>query len=391
MDGRDELYLTRLGRTRGAMTAAGLEVLLVTDPVNIQYATGATNMSVFTARTPARYLLVFASGPVVLFDFFGGEHLAAELPTVDEVRSARALCFVSSNGSVVEQSKAMATEIAGMVRDQLGRLDRLAIDRFRFETADALRAAGFDLADADPIFSRARRVKPPIELSFMHEAMRRVEDATVVFEERLRPGVTENQAWSEFHAPFIASHGHYIVARLMQSGHRTFPYFQECSDRVIESGDLVCLDTDTTAFEGYSVDFSRTFLAGDCTPTGDQRSLYARAHEQLMHNSALIGPDVSFEHVARHAWPVPAEHQASRYYCLGHGLGMSGEFPNLAHAAPDERYPLDDAFEPGMVFCVESYVGSATTREGVKLEDQLLITETGTEVMNRYGFDARLG
>lgn len=391
MDGRDELYLTRLGRTRGAMTAAGLEVLLVTDPVNIQYATGATNMSVFTARTPARYLLVFASGPVVLFDFFGGEHLAAELPTVDEVRSARALCFVSSNGSVVEQSKAMATEIAGMVRDQLGRLDRLAIDRFRFETADALRTAGFDLADADPIFSRARRVKQPIELSFMCEAMRRVEDATVVFEERLRPGVTETQAWSEFHAPFIASHGHYIVARLMQSGHRTFPYFQECSDRVIDSGDLVCLDTDATAFEGYSVDFSRTFLAGDGSPTGDQRSLYARAHEQLMHNSALIGPDVSFEHVARHAWPVPAEHQASRYYCLGHGLGMSGEFPNLPHAVPDEPYPLDDAFEPGMVFCVESYVGSATTRQGVKLEDQLLITETGTEVMNRYGFDARLG
>ena len=53
MDGRDELYLTRLGRTRDAMTAAGLDVLLVTDPVNIQYATGATNMSVFTARTPA--------------------------------------------------------------------------------------------------------------------------------------------------------------------------------------------------------------------------------------------------------------------------------------------------------------------------------------------------
>ena len=163
--------------------------MLITDPVNIQYATGATNMSVFTARTPARYLLVFAAGPVILFDFFGGEHLAADLLTIDEVRGARALCFVSSNGFVVEQSQALAAEIAGLVHDQLGRLDRLAIDRFRFETADALRTAGFDLTDADPILSRARRIKQPIELSFMREAMHRVEAATTVFEDRLRPEI----------------------------------------------------------------------------------------------------------------------------------------------------------------------------------------------------------
>ena len=109
-----------------------------------------------------------------------------------------------------------------------------------------------------------------------------------------------------------------------------------------------------------------------------------------MHNVSLIGPGVSFEEVARAAWPVPEEHRSSRYYYIGHGLGMIGEYPNLPFHTPGEPYPLDDAFEPGMVFCVESYIGSAESGEGVKLENQLLITETGVEIMSDYPFEGRL-
>ena len=105
---------------------------------------------------------------------------------------------------------------------------------------------------------------------------------------------------------------------------------------------------------------------------------------------SLIGPGVSFEDVARNAWPVPEEHRSSRYYCIGHGLGMIGEYPNLPYHTPGVPYPLDDVFEPGMVFCVESYIGSASVGQGVKLEDQLLVTETGVEIMNDYPFEERL-
>jgi Xaa-Pro aminopeptidase len=69
---------------------------------------------------------------------------------------------------------------------------------------------------------------------------------------------------------------------------------------------------------------------------------------------------------------------------------MIGEFPNLPFHTPGVEYPLDDVFEPGMVFCVESYIGSAVSGQGVKLEDQLLITDTGVEIMNDYPFEARL-
>jgi Xaa-Pro dipeptidase len=326
-------------------------------------------MTLFTTRTPARYLLLVANGPCVLFDFLGGEHLAADLPTVDEVRTAQGLCHVSSNGFVAEASATMAREIAGILRDAGSNSGTLVIDRPPFQAVDAL----------------------PIELDYMRLALRRVEEATVAFEAALVPGVSEMEAWSHFHQPFMAHHGQYVVSRLMQSGPRTFPYFQECADRVLQAGDMVCIDTDATALEGYAVDFSRSYLVGDGAPTPTQRTLYGRALEQLQHNCSLIHSGAAFADVARQAWPVPAEHQASRYYALGHGLGLSGEYPNLPFVSDGHEYPLDDVFEPGMVFCVESYVGSEAAGEGVKLEEQLLITETGVEVMSHLPFCERLG
>ena len=177
----------------------------------------------------------------------------------------------------------------------------------------------------------------------------------------------------------------------MQSGPRTFPYFQECAARPLEEGDLVCFDTDALGYQGYAVDFSRTFLCGSRDPTDTQRLLYGRAREQLEWNIALIKPGAEFEEIANKAWPVPDEHQQSRYYAVAHGLGMSGEYPNVPHRKPGEPYPLPGHVEPGMILCVESYIGSAAAGEGVKLEEQLLVTEAGAERLSHFPFDARLG
>ena len=92
------LYLARLAHLRGVMRAHQVPVAVVVDPINILYATGARNMTVWTSRTPARYLLLFADGPAVLYDFFGCEHLARGLPTIDDIRPALGLCHVSSLG-----------------------------------------------------------------------------------------------------------------------------------------------------------------------------------------------------------------------------------------------------------------------------------------------------
>ena len=69
---------------------------------------------------------------------------------------------------------------------------------------------------------------------------------------------------------------------------------------------------------------------------------------------------------------------------------MTGEYPYLYHAGdfPDAGY--DGEIVPGMVICVESYIGLDGGHEGVKLEDQVLITETGVEVLSRFPFEEAL-
>ena len=70
---------------------------------------------------------------------------------------------------------------------------------------------------------------------------------------------------------------------------------------------------------------------------------------------------------------------------------MSGEWPNIPHIDVEVDYPLDGVIEPGMVICLESYVGWERSAEGVKLEDQFLIHEDRVERMSTYPFDDRLG
>jgi Xaa-Pro dipeptidase len=69
---------------------------------------------------------------------------------------------------------------------------------------------------------------------------------------------------------------------------------------------------------------------------------------------------------------------------------MTGEYPHLHHRMdfPDAGY--DGVIEPGMTICVESYIGEEGGREGVKLEEQCLVTDGGLEPLSRFPFENRL-
>ena len=69
---------------------------------------------------------------------------------------------------------------------------------------------------------------------------------------------------------------------------------------------------------------------------------------------------------------------------------MHGETPLVAHAMDLDRFTGDGILEPGMVVSVESYIGEVDGAEGVKLEEELVITETGVEMLSRYPFDEAL-
>lgn len=379
------LHRQRHQRLREVMERQGVPALLTPDPVNIGYACGHRNMTVYGMLGPSRFLLVIAGGPTILFEFAGCDHLSAELTTVDEVRQTTTIT-VNSGANYRVALERFAGEVAAECRRHHPDDLRLAVERVDFEFTDALRTHGLGLLDATAVLLEARRIKQPTELDAMRIAIDRVQGAVGQLEACVREGVTENEAWAEFHRDLIARDGEYVVARLFQSGPNTFPYFRESSDRAMQVGDLVCLDTDATGYLGYSVDFSRTFLCATDRPTPVQRDLFGLAFAQLQHNASLIGPGVSYEDFARRAWPMPERFRPYGYYCLAHGLGVCGEHPNVPLAVAGQPYGFPGTFEPDMVVCVESYIGDVVTHQGVKLEDQYLVTDDGVELLTTYPF-----
>ena len=70
-----------------------------------------------------------------------------------------------------------------------------------------------------------------------------------------------------------------------------------------------------------------------------------------------------------------------------HGVGLCDEYPAIYYPEELEDDGYDGIVEAGMAFCVEAYIGAVGGKNGVKLEDQVVITEDGFEEMSKYPFE----
>jgi Xaa-Pro aminopeptidase len=380
----------RLGRVRAQMAVASLDACVLVDSVNIRYATGARNMQVFHLRNPARYLFVPASGPVVLHEFAGCAHLAEGLETIGEVRPAITASFAASGPGIASAEAAWAAQVAALVGEYCGAGAAVGVERVNAGAALALRDRGLRLFDAQSVVERARSVKSDEELKCVRASIRATEAGVARLRSAVKPGLSENELWSILHQSVIALGGDYVETRLLSSGPRTNPWFQETGERRLEPGELVALDTDVVGCHGYYCDFSRTFHTGPSEPTSRQRELYRTAHEQVHHNMGLLRPGLSFRDYAEQAWEIPERYVANRYFVSAHGVGMTGEYPYLYHRMDFDDAGYDGVLEAGMTICVESYIGEDGGSEGVKLEEQVLITGDGNELLSSFPFEEAL-
>lgn len=384
--------LYRRGRVRAEMAKRGIAAVILSDAINIRYATGTRNMQIFTSRNqPSRYLLL-TEDRSILYEFTGAMHLGEGYETVDEVRPSSTASFVAAGSAIAERERRWAKEMAATLRETCGRDPVVGVERLNAGAAIALAAEGIRLVDAQEPVEMARCIKSDEEMKCVRASLRATEAGVAEMRAAIRPGLTEAELWSVLHRSVIAANADYCETRLLNSGERTNPWFQETSSKVIAANELIALDTDVVGCHGYYSDFSRTFHAGPDKPSEHQRTLYKTAYEQVHHNMAIIRPGMTFREYSELAWDIPEQYADHRYYLSAHGCGMSGEYPYLYHRAdfPDAGY--DGVIEPGMTLCVESFIGHNAGGEGVKLEQQLLVTETGTELLSQFPFeDALLG
>jgi len=385
-----DVRLYRQARVRAEMGRHGIDAIILSDPINIRYATGTRNMQVFCQRNaPSRYLLLTANRSI-LFEFTGCLHLGDGYETIDEVRPSKTASFVAAGPEIAEREMAWAAEMADLIGELVGKGATVGLERLNAGTAIALKEQGLRIVDAQQSVEMARAIKSAEEMKCVKASLRATEIGVGKLREAIRPGLTENELWSILHKSVIEQNGDYCETRLLSAGQRTNPWFQETANHLIGENELIALDTDVVGCHGYYSDFSRTFHAGPGKPTSEQKTLYQTAFEQVQHNINIIKPGMSFRDYADQAWNIPAAFYANRYYLSAHGCGMTGEYPYLYHHGDFQNAGYDGIVETGMTICVESYIGTEGGFEGVKLEQQILVTETGIELLSRFPFEEAL-
>jgi len=363
--------------------------LLLFDPNNQRYATGSRNMFGYFLRNSTRYFFVPTEGPIILFEYPQSAHVSTCLETVQEARHSK-IVWSSVAGRDADTARLFAEEIGDLVR-QYGRgSKKLGLDRCGHLHALALQRAGCVVTDCQQELLHTRRIKSAEEIQCLRLSMAASEFAVAAVREALKPGISEQELFALMYGEVIRGGGEFIETRLLTSGPRTNPWFSESSGRRVRPGELVALDTDVIGCFGYFADFSRTFHCGPGRPSAYQKGIYQLAYEQIQHNIEIIKPGLSYREVAERAWKIPERFVALRYTSVMHGVGLHGETPFIAHAQDFATYGNEGVLEPGMVVSVESYMGEVGGAEGVKLEEEVLITETGHEVISRFPFEEDL-
>ena len=376
----DKLRSYRLDRVKKELEKNNLEACILFDPVNVRYALDTLNMSVYNMHNLTRYCFVPVNGPVILYEYFNCEKLSEGLNLIDEIRPAITWDYFSNGDQSEAQLKKWINEVKDLSNSYF-KSKKIAIDVLNGPAVTALYKEGIKVVDAKLILEQARVIKSSEEIKCMRSAIDVAEMGIVKMREQLKPGMTENELWSILHQTNIENYGEWIECRILSSGERTNPWMQECSNKIIQDGEIVSFDTDMVGPYGYCADISRAFVVGNKF-NDEQKKLYSMAVEQIDYNSRLIKDGLSFKEFTEKSWVLPENYYPNRYSVMVHGIGLCDEWPAI-------RYPTDGGersgtFQKNMTITVESYIGKLGGKEGVKLEQQYLIGENGLELMSHH-------
>ena len=104
----------------------------------------------------------------------------------------------------------------------------------------------------------------------------------------------------------------------------------------------------------------------------------------------LLEPGIHMRDLTFKSHALDKNFQKGKYGCLMHGVGLCDEWPLISYLDQFVEGAYDYVLEPGMVLCVEALVSPENGDFSIKLEDQVLITESGCENLTKYPFDPLL-
>ena len=380
----------RLERARGALLASELGGVLLFDQNNIRYVT-STHIGEWARDKSARCVLLPRVGDPVLWDFgSAAKHHQLYAPWLPE--SSWRAGVTSMRGAMPRQT-GVPDLLAGHVFEVLRELglegEPLGIDLTDMETLASLGRRGVRVADAAPVMQAARKIKTVDEIALLDHAAGIVDAVYERIYELLRPGVREHEIVSEAQRLLFELGSEQVEAINAVSGDRCNPHPHVFSDRLLRPGDQAFFDI-IHSFMGYRTCYYRTFCVGGATQS--QLDAYKQCREWLDQAIELVRPGVTTDRIAA-VWPsaqqlgFPSE-EACFGLQFGHGLGVGlYEAPMISrlHSFDD---PVE--IEEGMVFALETYCAASDGRSAARIEEEVVVTADGPEVITRFPGDELL-
>ena len=350
---------SRVDRVLAALKEMGLSQMLIVDPMSIYYLTGV-------------YLEPF--------ERFYGLYLRAD---GRHVYFLNRLFHVPQELGIEKVWYSDTDPAAELVAERLDRGAVLGVDKdlrasFLLPLIEKKAAAGF--VNASYAIDRTRGVKDEEEQRLMREASRINDAAMAEFKKLIHEGVTEKEAASQMLKIYqsLGADG-FSFEPLAAFGANAADPHHAPDDTAVKPGDCVLFDVGCMK-DGYCSDMTRTFYYKEVSP--ERRRIYEIVRAANERAISLIRPGVPLKELDRAARELISEAGYGEYFThrLGHFIGLAEhEFGDVSSASEWKA-------EPGMIFSIEPgiYLPGDT---GVRVEDLVLVTEDGCEVLNHYAKD----
>lgn len=363
----------RLTRLQAVMKSENLAALLLTDFLNIRYATNTVMMLGLRATGIQRFALIPAEGEPLICQ--------RELSRKSQYRSLRFDAYMFAMRPPVATADFVDQTIAGL--EQLGATsERIGVDFLNLTAIDGLKTAGIALVDGWPAINKARAVKTPDELQLIRWTTRAKERGYDLVRQALRDSDPPEDKLSRIMLDYLMEQGFEAGSEFISiydsSLSDSRPHNEPMgADLVVKDGDLVICDATVAGPGGYYSDFARTFSHG--APTAATKQRYKEAYRSLQEALQLVKPGPCTEAFRHFGKAATARLPGFDGF---HGVGLCiYESPWLRGGDP-EKYMI--SLEENMIVALE------INHYPVKLEHLLRVTHDGAEILSHYPVDPEL-
>lgn len=348
--------MTNLLRLQDALREAELPAFLVSDLANLFWLTGFTGSYGLAVVTPDSGILI--------------------------TDSRYTLQAAEQSKDLPSRTFANPTDAADFLREQLIALD---VTRFVFDENVVTvglhrkwtqRLTGLEFVPGEDPIGRLRMVKTPAEVAKIRAACQLADACLEQLLPQIRPGVTENELALEIELFFRRNGATNAFGPIVVSGERSARPHGTPSDKPLETGDFVTFDLGAR-LEGYCSDITRTVVVGQASDR--QREVYAQVLKAQMAAIEAMKPGMNGKEVDALVRRILDEKGLAKHFGhgLGHGLGA------LVHDTGRMSPTVDQTLAVGNVWTVEPGV-YIEGFGGVRIEDDVLLTETGAEILTHF-------